>query len=297
MNRRKLTAARLRELASVLSERDWTVLNEVALLRFVSADQLGRLCFSGPDQPADLRAARRTLLRLTRLGVLDRLPRRVGGITPGSTSFIYCLGLVGQRLSMERGWIRMRRARSVTPGRLFIRHALDVAELHTRLVEAANQGSFELLERTSEPACWRDGGALKPDSYLRLASGAYEDSYFIEVDRGTEGSWALNEQLARYQRYYESGQEQAERGVFPKVLWLATEPRRAENITELIGRLPDADRELFAVAHFDDALKVILEVNTPPPTPTPTIHLKAQGKIEVTRKRKERHERTNYHPD
>lgn len=263
MNSRKLTAARVRALASVLGERDWTVLKEVAQLRFVSADQLACLCFSGPNQPADLRAARRALLRLNRLGVLDRLPRRVGGVKPGSTSFVYCLGLAGQRLSMERGWIRLRRARSVTPGRLFIRHSLDVAELHTRLVEAAYQGGFELLERTSEPACWRDNGALKPDSYLQIASGAYEDSYFIEVDRGTEGSWALSEQLARYQSYYESGQEQAEHGVFPKVLWLATDARRTGVIAEQINRLPEPDRHLFAATHLDEVLTYLTHPRTP----------------------------------
>jgi hypothetical protein len=261
MSAHNLTRDRLRDLASALSERDWAIIREVVTLRFVSANQLGRLCFASQQQPtADVRAARRALLRLHRLGLVDRLPRSVGGVHRGSTGFIYCLGIAGQRLSMERGWMPTRRARSVTPGRLFIRHALAVAELHTRLVEAEQKGSFELLDRVSEPTCWRKGGGtlLKPDSYLRLGVGAFEDSYFIEVDLGTEGSWAIEQQLKRYLAYHQSGEEQAERGVFPRVLWLATDARRVALIAGLVNRLYEADRALFAVTQLDKALAFVL---------------------------------------
>jgi hypothetical protein len=147
---------------------------------------------------------------------------------------------------------------------LFLRHTLQVSELHVQLTEGDRSRRFELLELVAEPSCHRTydglGGqrqTLKPDSYARLGVGAYEDSYFFEVDRGTEGSRAIARQLRLYLAYYASGQEQAERGVFPRVLWLAPDERRAEAITACVATLPRAERELFAVARFDRAMGVL----------------------------------------
>jgi hypothetical protein len=213
MTARYLTNARLRELEAALTARDFALLQQVASLRFVSGAQLTRLCFAGGDDPlADARAARRALLRLVRLDVLARLPRPVGGVRAGSAGFVYHLGLGGQRLAARRGWQPERRGRrSLAPGTLFVRHALQAAELHTRLTEGDRSRSFELLELTAEPACWRSNGGLggqrvtlKPDSYVRLGVGAYEHSYFLELDRGTEGTRALEAQMQRYVSYHRS---------------------------------------------------------------------------------------------
>jgi hypothetical protein len=132
------------------------------------------------------------------------------------------------------------------------------------LVEAASAGDFELLERASEPACWRftDGAMLKPDSYLRLGLGPYEDSYFIEVDLGPEGSAAIEAQLERYLAYARSGHEQAAHGVFPKVLWLAPDARRKEALEAVVAQSAASDPELFAVARFEDAISVLTEAKS-----------------------------------
>jgi hypothetical protein len=98
---------------------------------------------------------------------------------------------------------------------------------------------------------------LKPDSYVRLGLGPYEDSYFIEVDRGTEGSRALSWQLERYIAYHLSGAEQATRGVFPRTLWLTSTGERIGVIEDCVQRLPLDTRTLFAVAPFADALTVM----------------------------------------
>jgi hypothetical protein len=266
MTGRYLTATRLHELEAKLTERDLSLLRFVTDLRFMSGAQLTRLCFAAGDDPlAEARAARRALLRLTRLDVLARLPRPVGGVRAGSAGFVYHLGLAGQRLSIERGLLPERRGRrSTSPGTLFVRHALQVAELHTRLTEADRSRRFELLELAAEPACWRSYGGiggqrltLKPDSYVRLGVGAYEHSYFIEVDRGTEGTRALTTQMQHYVSYHHSGHEQAAHGVFPKVLWLAPSDQRASVMAACVRRLPKTGRELFGVASFDEALTVM----------------------------------------
>jgi hypothetical protein len=257
------TAARLRELEHQLSTRDLDVLRVVSDLRFMRGDQLARYCFAA--DPVSPRTIRHALLRLVELGLLERLPRPVGGIRSGSAGFVYHLSLGGQRLAMHRGWqAPRRRRRPVVPGQLFVAHALQVAELHTRLIEAERSGRFELIELIAEPSCWRnfDGlghqrRVLKPDSLLRLGLDAYEDSYFIEVDRGTEGSLALDRQLELYSVYAASGQEQAKHAVFPKVLWTTNTPQRAAIIQSCIRHLDPIQQALFAVVTFNAALDFI----------------------------------------
>jgi hypothetical protein len=160
---------------------------------------------------------------------------------------------------MERGWLRsQRRRRPQAPGGLFLAHTLEVAELHVRLREAERAGRLELLALSAEPACWRrhggigahGGSTLKPDSYLRVGVGDYEDSYFIEVDLGSEGGGAISRKLGDYLAYFDSGLEQAEHGVFPKTLWTAPDAGRTAAIEAVIARLPKDRRRLFDVVPF-----------------------------------------------
>jgi hypothetical protein len=268
MRGRYLTTERYQELLTQLSERDYAVLQRVSDLRFVSGSQLTRLCFTDSrDELANAKTARRALLRLVKLGTLERLERPIGGIRAGSAGFVYYLGPAGQRIAVARGWQPERHARrSLTPGRLFVRHALAVAELHTQLLEGDRARRFELLELSAEPSCWRSfegrgsqRSTLKPDSYVRLGLGAYEDSYFLEVDRGTEGSRALERQLQLYVAYHLSGREQAERQVFPRVLWLVPTEQRKAALVDSLARLPAEAWELFQVARFDEALTVMCQ--------------------------------------
>jgi Replication-relaxation len=255
-----LTAARLRDLDAQLADRDRAVLRRVSGLRFVSGAQLTRLHFTGV--PA--RTTRQALLRLVRLEVLERLPRPVGGVRAGSAGYVYRVGPAGERLAGSYGWLpEGRKWQAHVPGTLFVGHALGVAELHTRLVEADRAGSVELLELVGESASWRDYGGpfgprtLKPDSYVRLGVGEYEDSYFIEVDLGTEGSRALLGKLGQYAEYAASGQEQTQRGVVPVSFWLTPDPQRAWVIWDCIARLPQSDQKLFRVAPFSEAVALM----------------------------------------
>lgn len=177
---RYVTAQAVRSLSLRLSDRDWQVIQRVSTLRFVSGAQLTRLCFTSSDDAANARAARRALLRLVRLSILERLPRAIGGVRAGSAGYVYRLGLAGQRVAEARGWQPQRqRRRSQVPGLLFVRHTLAIAELHTRLIECERSGRLELLALEAEPSCHRfyDGlglqrRSLKPDSYARLGDRA-----------------------------------------------------------------------------------------------------------------------------
>jgi hypothetical protein len=254
MTGRYVTQAVLRELQAQLSDRDKAVIRRVSALRFVSGDQLGRMHFD-----ASARAARRALSRLVQLDCLAHLPRRVGGVRSGSAGFIYHLGPAGQRLAMEYGWLPKRRTRrSHIPGTLFVDHALQVAELHTLLIEADRSRQIELLQLDSDHASQRSYGGtvgpsriLKPDSYVRVGVGKYEDSYFVEVDMATEGSRALENKLRQYVEYEATGLEQAERGVFPKTVWLTPDAKRAKAIEACVERLLRSAGKLFIVTPFD----------------------------------------------
>lgn len=196
--------------------------------------------------------------------LLARLPRVIGGVRAGSAGFVYRLGIAGQKLAMRAGWQPSRRGRrSPVPGTLFLTHCLDVAELHVLLTEADRARRLELLELTAEPLCHRTYAGLgsqrvlKPDSFLRFGLGEFEFSFFIEVDRGTEGSRAIGSKLQEYLSYAASGEEQAERGVFPKVLWTVPDQARGEVIENCTQRLPLGERELFSVCQFKDAIEAL----------------------------------------
>ena len=123
---------------------------------------------------------RRALVRLAALDCLARLPRRIGGGRSGSDDSVYRLGLAGQRVAIQNGWLSAARTRrSAIPGSMFVAHALAVADVHVQLVEADRLGRLELIERSAEPACWRSFGGngivagrqLKPDSFVRFNHG------------------------------------------------------------------------------------------------------------------------------
>jgi hypothetical protein len=248
-----------------LSPRDLAVVASVAELRFLTARQIERWHYTGATPLARARAARRGLERLTSLGVLTRLERRIGGVRAGSAGYVYALDLAGQQVAVRHGWLHLARTRRLRePGRTFLRHLLAVAEVHVRLIEANRANTLELMERESEPSCWRSfagpGGSrltCKPDSFFVVATPKLELSWFVEVDRDTESSATIERKLAVYVAYWRSGREVATHGVQPRTLWLAPNARRMGQLKAAIGRLSLEARPLFAVAVFEQAVEVM----------------------------------------
>jgi hypothetical protein len=258
-----VSARHVRDLSRILSERDMEILQTVAQLRFVSGSQVRRLHVSGGTPLGNERVTRRLLARLVELRVLERLERRIGSTPGGSDGYVYLLANGGQRLASGTDISRARRRRGAVPGQLFVRHALMVAELHTRLVEAERARSLLCLVRQPEPLCWRrfsgpDGveSILKPDSLLCISNGVRERDFFIDIDRGTEGSRTLERRMQTYQLYRSHGSDYSHVD-FPRVLWLARSERRVRVIADVVEHLPGEAPAIFDIAQFDQAIEVI----------------------------------------
>jgi hypothetical protein len=257
MTRTYVTTNRLAELDRSLTNRDRAIIATLARVRVATTGQLERTCFAGVTG----RQARQTLASLTDRRVVARLPRVVGGVRAGSAGYVYALDVAGLRL-VHPGLARPQRPWSV--GTAFLAHSLSVTELYVRLREQERTGGLRVVEFAGEPGCWRTffgaGGGrlvLKPDAFVVVRLGGYEDRWFIEVDRGTEASTTLVRKCEVYRRYWASGTEQARTGVYPRVLWAVPDERRYQSLVEVLGRQPAEAWSLFAVATFDHAVERI----------------------------------------
>jgi hypothetical protein len=248
----RVSSGRLIQVQRDLTDRDRDILSFVSAFRLASGQQLWRRFFA---TSADGRSARRALARLVEWRVLERLPRRVGGVRAGSHSYIYALGPVGARVLATEDEGRRRLS---TPGARYIAHTLAVTEVAVALQAASDLGVCDVLEVQAEPGCWRSfigaGGArltLKPDLYVRLGVGAYEDSAFIEVDMATESGTTVRTKAQTYLTHFRGGEEQRARGVYPRVIWAVPDERRAQVVLKALGRLPEPATQLFAVTSHD----------------------------------------------
>jgi hypothetical protein len=246
--------------------RERQIVETLARLTLVSGGQLVDLFFDDISNPATrARLARRVLACLVEQRVLDRLERRQGGVGGGSSAWVYALGPAGRRIVAYWAGEGLPRSRAAhEPGVAWTAHTLALSELYVRLREAERAGLVELLAFDAEPACWRRytrlggaAGVLKPDAYVRLGIGEFEDSFFIEVDMGSERRGQLTRQHHAYQEFFRSGVEQAKTGVFPSVLWIVPDARRSELLQDIHGKLSEQTRRLFMHAVSERALEAL----------------------------------------
>ncbi len=260
-----LSAEGVAKLRERLSERDLEILHQVAELRLMSARQIQHAHFpiqSHGNQAAASRSTQRVLKRLTAERLLVRLGRRIGGVRAGSAGFVLALGPIGQRLLFGDG----RRRRGHEPGLRFVDHALAVSQLVVDLQLLARTGVVDLLDLEAEPRSWRDFGSglqpgrlVRPDLYVSVGSGRYELRWFIEMDRATESLPVIRRKCRLYADYYQSGIEQANGGVFPRVCWIVPNEARKLALEQLIERDAKLPAGLFVVATADTATVVLQE--------------------------------------
>jgi hypothetical protein len=248
-----------RGLAAVqqsLSARDLTVLRLVDEHRYLTTPQIEGWCFADHATPlTGARVARRVLRRLHDLRVLAHLQRRIGGVHPGSASFVWRVGPVGDRLLREN--VDRPRRRQREPGSPFLDHTLAVAEAHLALVRAHRAGHIGLIEVQLEPDCWRQftgvGGSrlvLQPDLYVVTedpTDPAYVNTWFVEIDRGTENPARLLAKSLHYSSYAATGTEQHDGNSFPLVVGVVPTENDAARLLAALRSHRQIDAALFRV--------------------------------------------------
>jgi hypothetical protein len=258
--------------AAALSDRDIAVLRTLDSFRLATGEHIRRLHFTDGSPVTRARRCRSVLKRLTDHGHIGRLDRQIGGLHAGSQGFVYSLRGRGSGVLARIDGTEPRRNRG-EPGERFVAHVLAITELYVRLSEATTPSDrHELLSFDPEPTCWRrypapHGGTvvIRPDAFLRIADAEYEDVFFVEQDMATESLVTLRAKCQGYVAYWRSGSEQARSGVFPKVIWIVPNQRRAEGVRQIVGRMAQSERALFAVATDADALDALLPIETTPP--------------------------------
>lgn len=267
MSRPRMSRGRLQEIRSQLSERDMSVIEEVAKNRFLTSHQLRRHHFADhATDTAAIRATNRALARLAGLGLIVHLDRRVGGVRAGSGSHVWTLTEAGARLlrvADEPDGLPAR-YRAHEPTTSFLEHTLAVAEVCLRLSEADRGGNFSIVELLREPDCWRaysgrHGGVvqLKPDLSLVTTCGEYEDHWFLEIDRSTEPPSRVVRACLKYEAYRQTGAERKRIGVFPAVVWITPDAKRANTLLGHITKTPGLSTDLYAVVQIDDLPSLI----------------------------------------
>src|SRR5664280_2847157 len=128
---RRLGRRRLAAVREGLSQRDLAVLADIGRFRMLTSRQLETLHFSDAATPLTAaRTCRRVLRRLTTLGLLHRLERRIGGLHAGSAAFIYVLSDGGQRLLDGGADDAAPRKRLHEPSLPFVAHTLALSLIH-----------------------------------------------------------------------------------------------------------------------------------------------------------------------
>lgn len=252
MTHTRLTTARLRQFAAELPPRYTAPLIHLSRARVLTGAQLDRL-LADPDTTPDTtgRVRRRIMTRLAALGVVGALDRRIGGARAGSAGYVHVLTPGGHRLvALLDGVPTPRRVRhSRAPGPMFIRHALDIAEVYVQLTEASHTGAFGVAAFYAEPATWwpvGNGAHLRPDAYTLLRGTTHADCWWLEIDRDTESPARLRDKIGTYRDFLTIGGT-GPHGVTPRVLFTAPTQQRADTIRAAIAAVMVADAAMITV--------------------------------------------------
>ena len=240
-----------------LPNRDQHILADLGRVRLLTGHHLERLFYStlnGSNTKGSAR--RRSLNRLQHLHLVTTLDRRVGGERAGSAGLIYVLDTLGRRLVDERGTGGTRQRRPWPIGQLFVAHTLAISELYVRLREAERADHLQLLTFEAEPDAWHPTslGMVKPDAHAVVATGRYEDHFWLEVDRGTESLPTLRRKLLAYVDVALAG-DRGPAGVLPRVLVTVESERRLSAVAELLNNLPSPADRLIHVERFQSVFR------------------------------------------
>ncbi len=262
---KKLSRAQLTEMEEHLSARDHAVLQAIRKYRFLTSNQVGSLFFADCSTKTSRSRNQNLLLqRLGDYGLIRPLERRVGGTGGGSSLQVWYLTEAGQRLLTLNDPDSIKRKRIQEPQALFLEHTLAIAECAIQMTSLCRYSyDLNLVAVDTEPTCWRrfvdDGRAvyLKPDLFTITTCQNYEDRWFIEMDLSSESPRQVVDKCNAYLRYYYTGIEQKESGMFPLVVWIVKDAARKENLREYIRGNIKAQPKMFLVITPDELEKTL----------------------------------------
>jgi hypothetical protein len=251
-------------LTDELTDRYTAPLPHLARVRLLSGGQLDRLLAEPDLSPETVgRVRRRIMTRLTGLGLVAMLGRRIGGVRAGSAGNVYALTTAGHRfLALLNGHPEPpRKQPSHTPGDLFLTHTLAVSGVYVDLIEKSRGDAFAVHSFVTEPHCWHptgNGSALRPDSYVILRAGQRGQCWWLEIDAGTEIAPRLRTKIRAYRDYLTSGGVGPDH-VPPRVLFTTPNQARAGMITGLLSGT-DTGEMISATTHDQAAAYMIREL-------------------------------------
>jgi hypothetical protein len=181
-----------------LTDRDLEICLQLFEHKVLTTEQISELHFSA------IRRARRRLLKLSQLGVLERFrPRRQTGSHP----MHYILGDVGlavvaayRGVEVKELGVRQDRLRGLAYSPR-LQHLVQVNGFFSRLGYECKRGRSQLTEWWGEARCAANwSGFVRPDGLGAIGAPERTLRFFLEVDRGTENSSRLERKLAGYRR-------------------------------------------------------------------------------------------------
>lgn len=268
--KRPIIVSRLTRLESALTPRDRVLLDCLAIVGVATTEQIARICCAGFTADTALRLARRSLQRLRRDGLVRRFDDRAWDRKVGAPGYVHALTTAGLKLIGGTHGVGLRHRTSWQPSYPFLTHRLAITELYVRLAEQERAGGPRMHEFAAEANAWRsylgpsgERLVLRPDALVRLVWGELEVSHFVEVDKGTETRPAtIADKCQAYRRYELSGVETRRHGVFPGVMFIVPDAKRAQAIGAVLVRQPADAQDLFMVATEDEALVALAPPQT-----------------------------------
>ena len=95
---------------------------------------------------------------------------------------------------------------------------------------------------------------MKPDLSVSLRATDYEYHWFVEVDLSTHSAAAVVRKCQLYNHYWSTGIEQDRSGLFPRVLFVVPNAKRAGLLERAIGGAHHLSAKLFVVTTTADAM-------------------------------------------
>lgn len=263
--RKKKTRTQLLAIEKQLSARDHSVLETIQKYRFLTSDQIARMFFSDcANKISQGRQQQLLMKRLREHGLADALERQVGGYGGGSAVSVWYLTETGHRLLTLNSADPYHRKRFLEPSAATMNHTLAIAECAIQIMNSCRYSAdLDLEAIDTEPSCWRrfkDGDRvnyLKPDLFAITNYDNYEDRWFIEMDLGTESATQIIEKCNIYLRYFYTGIEQKETGMFPLVVWIVKDAGRKESLKQYIQASLKAQPKMFLVITPDELEKML----------------------------------------